>query len=80
MSILYYSVLERTSLPKTGKHAANFILFPGIGTQVGGFFLHGFVPTMATIGTNATIVAAGLLTIANIALVFGLLRTRFELS
>lgn len=80
MSILYYLFLDRTSLPNSAKHVASFTLFLGIGGQVGGFSLHGFVPTMATIGTTFTMVGTGLLMAAIIALVFGLLRTRFEVS
>jgi drug/metabolite transporter superfamily protein YnfA len=80
MSILYYLFLDQTSLPNSAKHAASFTLFLGVGAQVGGFILHGFVPTMATIGTNFTLVGAGLLMVAIIVLVFGLLRTRFEVS
>ena len=75
MSLLYYTFLDKTSLPLTIKHAACLTLVVGILAQSGGFFIHMLVgqPNEASIGTTVTVTGAVLLAIAVLVLVYGLI-------
>jgi hypothetical protein len=77
MSILYYLFLDRTVLSPRAKHAASLLLFVGIGAQVGGFLLHALAgqPGHGSIGTVITVGGAGLIALALLTLVYGLIRT-----
>ena len=75
MSLLYYTFLDKTSLPLAIKHAACLTLVVGILAQSGGFFIHMLVgrPNEASIGTTVTVTGAVLLAIAVLVLVYGLI-------
>lgn len=75
MSLLYYTFLDRTSLPSSVKHAACLTLVVGILAQSGGFFVHMLVgqPDQASIGTTVTVTGAVLLAFAVLVLVYGLI-------
>jgi len=76
MSILYYTFLDRTMLSARTKHRASLTLFIGIGAQVSGFLLHAVAgePGHGSPGTIVTVSGAVLITVALIALVYGLIR------
>jgi hypothetical protein len=64
MSLLYYTFMDKTSLPPAVKHAGCATLVAGILAQSGGFFLHMVKgqPNRASIGTTVTTIRAILLT------------------
>jgi drug/metabolite transporter superfamily protein YnfA len=78
MSLLYYMFLDRTALPSGLKQAGAAAMFAGILAQSGGFFLHMALgrPGAASIGTTVTSVGAGVLALAVLLLVYGLVTTR----
>ena len=82
MSLLYYTFLDKTSLPLAIKHAACLTLVVGILAQSGGFFIHMLVgqPNEASIGTTVTVTGAVLLAIAVLVLVYGLITAPSALS
>jgi hypothetical protein len=75
MSLLYYMFLDRTALPAGLKQAGAAAMFAGILAQSGGFFLHMALgrPGAASIGTTVTAVGAGVLALAVLLLVYGLI-------
>jgi drug/metabolite transporter superfamily protein YnfA len=76
MSILYYMFLDRTMLSARIKHVSSLTLFVGIGALVSGFLLHAIIgqPGQRSPGTVATLSGAGLIAVALVVLVYGLIR------
>jgi hypothetical protein len=74
MSLLYYTFMDKTSLPPAVKHAGCATVVAGILAQSGGFFIHMVKgePDRASIGTTVTTIGAILLTCAIALLVYGL--------
>jgi len=77
MSLLYYTFLDKTSLPVVIKHVGCATLVSGILAQSGGFFIHMVKgePNRASIGTTVTVIGAILLSCAIALLVYGLFIT-----
>ena len=78
MSLLYHHYLEQASLsPAIGVGAA-VVVIVGILAQSGGFFLHRLIgrPGEPSLGTTVTGLGAGLLAVAVLVLVYGLITTK----
>lgn len=78
LSLLYHNYMGQTQLSPGLKALGAGILMVGVLAQSGGFFLHMLVgrPGAPSLGTTVTGVGAGLLAVAVIILVYGLIVSR----
>src|SRR5574341_594665 len=78
MSLLYHNYVEQTSLSPAIKVGAAVVVLVGILAQSGGFFLHMLIgrPGEPSLGTTVTGLGAGLLAVAVLVLVYGLIITK----
>lgn len=75
LALLYHDYMEQTTFSSTVKLIAGIVLIVGILAQSGGFFLHMAIgqPEKRSAGTTLTSVGAGLLVLAILILVYGLI-------
>jgi len=75
MSLIYYTYLAQTTFSGSLKLIACVVLFVGVLTQSGGFFLHMMVgkPGRFSTGNAVTVAGALLLAFASLLLAYGLI-------
>lgn len=78
MSLLYHHYIGQTNLRTPVKVGASAVVLVGVLAQSGGFFLHMLIgqPGEPSLGTTVTSLGAGLLVVAILILVYGLLTTK----